>query len=248
MHRLALAAPVRVVFQHERLPGRSDIVLKGKPRHIQKQKAAVRLEHIEEFPADPFVVKIPMALAGRNHVEGAGVEIQLFGGKRIILDVQTCGKPPRLLDLPLRKVRAHPFRAVRIQIPRQNARAGTHIQDRLSADAQLAVDNPPIELRRINVTVLRIIRGRPAPVEGPAAVDVLSADFHFRPPSRRFRTASRANNPSILPEQDARAYIHSRKRGEPPFPSFSAAARPCLCARPDVCRSAVPDSQYALPQ
>ena len=146
--------------------------------------------------------------------------------------------------LPLRNPRP-PFRAVRIQIPRQNARAGTHVRI-VCPRTHSCVDNPPDRTPgRINVTVSADFSHNPGTScpsrKGPATVYsclLISISVLLPPLPDGIQATTRHPCPSRM-----LGIVREKRRTRRSL--FLCRAAACSC----VCREApFPISQCALPQ
>ena len=188
MLRLAAAGPCGTVFAHQIFALSGKLVFIRKPRHKEDNEFAILLEDPCKLRRDLLMIEIPEALACGDHIKRLIREIDLLGRNNLIIDVHAgfFRQSFRLLDLLGRDVGAGPFRAELIHVARQNARAGTKVQNLLAINAKPPVSYLLIEDVGIDVSVFCIELRSLAPVKGLAFVDPVICNVHFYiPPGQK---------------------------------------------------------------
>ena len=185
MSGLASAGPVRIILTDESLTPPRYLILIGQPRHIQDHDPSVLLQYAVEFRRHLLMIKIPEALAGRDHIEAVGREIDLLGRYRPEFDVHSgliC-KSLCLSDLLRRDIGPDPVCSVLIHITRKDACTRTKVQDSLALYAKTSVCHSLIEFVRIYIPVSGVVFRCLTPVKSLACIYPVIFDLHINYPS-----------------------------------------------------------------
>ena len=147
--------PAGTVLQNKLLASFRDAVLGRQPCHIEDQQPAFGLQQLLQLWREPFMVKVPEALAGGDDVKGVPRKVKLFRGDRTEIDlhVPLVRQPFRLLDLFGGDVRARPACSVLVQVPRQDARSRSDVKDALSLHAESSVHDPAVKFFGVDISV-----------------------------------------------------------------------------------------------
>lgn len=135
MDSFSAAVPAGIVFEYQSFTFSCNFVLKGKPCHVENNKASSLFQKTVNLRRKRQVVKVGKALTGGDNIKVAFGKIELFSRHCAVPYISTHRQLFGVFYLIFRDIRCRPFRAQMIHIPRNNSRAGTDIQNPLTFKA-----------------------------------------------------------------------------------------------------------------